>query len=72
MPTLVPPNFHGCATKIGEFLVRVTALCESQESITVGSHVSPFESFMTTGISVVLTVVLGFVCVTNGFLPTIV
>ena len=57
---------------MGEFCVRVNALCESHESITLGSQVSPFENLMTTGISVVLTVVLGVVWATNGFLPTIV
>ena len=51
---------------------RVSALCESHESIAVGSQVSPLENLITTGTSVVLTVVLGVFWATNGFLPTIV
>ena len=57
---------------MGEFCVRFSALCESHESITLGSQVSPFENLMTTGMSVVLTVELGCVWATKGFLPTIV
>ena len=74
---MTPPHacsaeLPGLATKMGDLLVRLSALRVSHESIARGSHVSPFENLTTTGMSTVLTLVIGSDWATNGFLPTIV
>src|SRR5579875_544224 len=56
---------------IGEFIARVVAGVLSQLLPIVASLVKPFH-LKSTGINSALIVLLGFDCLTRGFLPTMV
>src|SRR5215469_8901227 len=72
VPIAVPPQVQDWLLTIGEFCVRVSALApESQQSILVGSQVSPLVNFITSGTSTTLTVDAGLVTLIDGFLPAI-
>src|SRR6516165_12151183 len=73
VPRAVPPRLYARLATTGDCTVRASAEAwVSHGVVTVGSNVSPLGRTILTGTRNVLMVVEGAVCVTNGFLPTIV